>query len=89
MAALAANAAVLYETGDFERTVLYRVRGADTADTIDVAAKFVEVKAATFIAAGTPTAVGTVSISGTVLTLTLAGMTDDNIALLVVGQAAV
>ena len=90
MAAIASNAvAVLYEHGELERYVLYRVRNVDTADTIDVSGKFNEVKAASFIAAGVLSSVGTVTVSGTVLTLTLASMADDDIVLLVVGQAAV
>lgn len=80
---------VLKEEGDAERTVLYRIRNVDTADTWDVVAKFNEVKAATFVVAGVLSAVGAVSVVGTVLTLTLATMADDTIYLLVIGQAAV
>jgi hypothetical protein len=90
MAAIAASqVTVLKEEGDAERAVLYRVRNVDTADTWDCSVKFNEVKAATFIAAGVLSTVGTVTIAGTVLTLTLATMADDAIYLLVVGSAAV
>jgi len=84
----AVTGTVVYEHGDAERAVLYRVRNVDTADTIDVSGKFSEVKAASFIAAGVLNSVGTVGISGTTLTLTLATMADDAIFLLVVGPAA-
>lgn len=89
MAAIAASQVTVLKTeGDAERAVLYRIRNVDTADTYDVAAKFSEVKAASFIAAGVLSSVGTASAAATILTLTLATMADDTIYLLVVGQAA-
>lgn len=89
MAALtSANYTVLKEEGEAEKMVLYRIRGVDSLDTIDVSGKFVEVKAATFIASGDLTGVGTVGINTTTLTLTLTNMADDAAYLLVVGQAA-
>jgi len=84
----ASQAVAVFQEGPGERYALYRIYNANTADTFDVAALFKEVKAASFIAAGTLATVGTTSASGTVLTLTLSTMAADNIYLLVVGQAA-
>lgn len=82
------RATILTQDGRAERAVLYLIKNVDTADTYDCANEFNEVKAATFIAAGDLATVGTVAAAGTVLTFTNATMADDNIYLLVVGQAS-
>lgn len=87
MADITANMTQVYSDGLGDRTVLYRVKNVDTTDTVNVTLQFNKVKSATFLPTGTLTTVGTVSISGTVLTLTLTSLADDNIYLLVAGQS--
>lgn len=78
-----------YDSGSStgERVCLYLLKNVDTADTYVCSAQFGEVKAAAFVPSGVLTSVGTVSASGTTLTLTLATMTDDNLYLLVIGNS--
>lgn len=84
---------VLYDSnvvndGTGERIMLARIRRVATADTWDVAAFFSEINSATFIASGVLTAVGSVGVAGTVLTLTLASLDTDTVYLTIKGQSA-
>lgn len=79
---------ILYNSNSDERVVLYRLRNVDTADTFDCSTLFAEVKCATFVVPGTISTVGTVTFTGTVLTLTNAGMANDTILLTVIGQSS-
>lgn len=88
MADVSARMTQVYADGQSDKAVLYRVKNVDTTDTVNVSTHFTKVKSATFLPTGTLTTVGTVSVSGTVLTLTLTSLSDDNIYLLVIGQAA-
>lgn len=89
MADVTANAKVLYEEGLGHKVVLYRIRNVDTADTISVAGKFVSTIEAVAFAVENADAVAVTGFPAATLTLTLAGVADDTVYLLVMGNAAV
>lgn len=89
MADVTANATVVYSEGLGPLVVLYRIRKVDTADTLDVSGKFALAEIATAISASDTALLVVTGTPGTTLTLTLAGVADDTVYLLVYGQAAV
>lgn len=84
-----ANATVVYEEGLGPRIVLYRIRNVSTADTISVTGKFILAEIATAISASDTALLTVTGTPGTTLTLTLAGVTNDTVYLLVYGQSSV
>ena len=80
---------VLWDEGAAPRWTLYKVRGFNTADTLDVSDRFSgSVEVASFLTSPS-TAVGTVTSSTAgVLTLTLAGSTQATAFLTVRGQGS-
>lgn len=89
MADITANLQNLYEEGLGPKIVLYRVRNVDTADTVSVSAEFVSTEVAIAFSASDKAEVVVTGEPATTLTLTLAGVADDTVYLLVYGQAAV
>jgi hypothetical protein len=87
-ATTAAQVSTLFNETGAQRTVLLRIIGVNTGDTIDVSTVgpvvFKKVEAAAFIGGNQLTAVAG-SISGTVITLTSSGMINDTVSLLIIG----
>ena len=85
-----ANVKLLWSEGGGERTAVYRVHNVTTADTLDLSASFRKIKAAVWVPAGAPTQGVVGALSGTpatVVTLTLTGLANDTVYLLVIGEA--
>lgn len=87
MADITANMARVYQDGQCGRTVLYAVKNADAADTVDVAADFKVVKRAGIVSDTGTTIAAVSTITGTVLTVPT-GPADDGVWLLAVGVAS-
>ena len=88
MAVRTANLELLWYEGKGERQALFRLKDATAADTVDVAAWFSRVKAATVLNVSRSEALDPPAIAGTVLTLDEVGLADDAILILVSGAAA-
>lgn len=89
MADVTANAQVIYQEGDGFRVVLYRIRNVDTTDTVSVAGKFASTDIAIAFSASDKSEITVTGEPALTLTLTLAGVADDTVYMLVLGQAAV
>lgn len=85
----ASSSEVITERGEGEVFVTWLLRQVDTGDTFDVGDILDEVKAGSFFASGDLTVVGTVSAVGSVVTLTLAGMSNDSVWLSCIGQRSI
>lgn len=90
MAAIASTAVtVLADEGAAERVVLYRIKNVTSADTYNVSERFARVVTASFVTGGSRSDTMTAaSVSSTTLTLTLSGMANDTLYLLVKGETA-
>lgn len=80
--------AIVHQSGDAHRYVVLLVKGVTTGDTIDVAAVFKRIQGAFFVTMSGGTVGALSSATGTVLTLSNAGMALEAGYLTVVGAAA-
>lgn len=81
---------VAAEGGPSEPVMVFRISGVNTGDTVDLKGYFASVKNATFIPSGLDfSTVGTASISGTIVTMTLTGLTNDHVYLMAVGESLI
>ena len=89
MASLTSVTVLYSDTAGNQKTVLYRLFGVNTGDTIDVSTVgpvlFKKIDAACFVASDLHNS-AVAAVAGTVLTLTLASMALDTVDLLIVGE---
>lgn len=85
-----ANATVVYSEGDMKRTVLYRLHGVTTNDTVDVAAQFSKITIATLVPVSVdiPNFPSTTPFTGKVINIVQVGLINEAMYMLVCGSAA-
>jgi hypothetical protein len=84
------NSLLVHKDGDSHRVAVYRALGVNSGDTIDVGPDFKKVTAAVAVQLTSQLAdfVLSTSITGTVITITGAGLAMDSVTVVVVGGAA-
>lgn len=84
----AVTGTVIFEEGTAEKVVVYRVKGADTGDTLDCTAKFSLVKDAVTVCTGDGPAGDVAADAAGVVTLDIAAAADETFYVMVIGNAA-